>query len=243
MKHPESLFQNCIMRIPVFFLFLLLFSPYIAGFAQASKPLEEQLKEMKTEAVFETIRNRRTVREFLGTPVPERDITKILDAARYAPTAGNVQPWKFVVISDRAQLDSLSSVLQRSWEERINSRPGLDNATRKSYIEGGYQAISGVMTAPVYIIVLVDTSVYPEYALYDGCLAVENLMLAARALGYGTGFFTTYFPEAVVKEFIQAPDNLKFVCATPVGIPKEWPETPPKKPLEEFIIYERFEGQ
>ena len=203
----------------------------------------ENIDTVKFNAVFETIRNRRTVREFQTTPVPEEDIRKILDAARYAPTAGNVQPWKFVVIKDRARLDSLRIILQANWEQRINSAPELDEEKKRSYIEGGKNAIEGVMTAPVYIMVFVDTTIYPRYALYDGCLAVENLMLCARALGYGAGFFTTYFPEKLVKSFVNAPDNLKFICATPLGIPREWPEMPPKKELDGFIIKESFEGE
>jgi nitroreductase len=97
------------------------------------------------------------------------------------------------------------------------------------------------MMAPVCMLTFVDTSVHSNCALFDGCLAIENLMLAARAMGYGTGFFTTYFPERVVKSFVRAPDNLQFICATPIGIPKEWPETPLKKNLSSFIIYESFE--
>ncbi len=96
------------------------------------------------------------------------------------------------------------------------------------------------MSAPVYILIFVDTTAYPEYALYDSCLAVENLMIMARAAGYGTGFFTTYFPENVIKKFVNAPQNLKFICATPIGIPERWPETPSKKGLREFIIWGRF---
>jgi nitroreductase len=96
------------------------------------------------------------------------------------------------------------------------------------------------MAATVYIMVFVDTTAYPKYAIWDGCLALENLMLAARSLGYGTGFFTTYFPEEVVKPFLKAPDNLQFICATPVGIPEEWPEMPEKKSLDEMVFYDTF---
>jgi nitroreductase len=193
--------------------------------------------------LLKTIKERRTVRKFKPAPVPDEHIKKILDAARYAPSAGNAQPWKFVVIQNRSSLDSLSGVLQKSWEERITAHQDLDTEKRKSYIENGKETIRRIMTAPVYVMVFVDTTLYPRYAVWDGCLAVENLMLAARALGYGTGFFTTYFPEEVVKPFVKAPDNLQLVCATPVGIPEEWPEMPEKKSLDEFVVYETFEGK
>ena len=219
----------------------LLFLLSLTGDKSAIGSTRDNPDTLKINAVFETIRNRRTVREFQSTPVPIAHITQILDAARFAPTAGNVQPWKFVVIQQRARLDSLSRTLKSSWSERVSAKSDLEEELRKSYIENGQEAIDQIMMAPVYVMTFVDTSVYPKYAVFDGCLAVENLMLAARAMGYGTGFFTTYFPEDIVKSFVQAPSNLQFICATPIGIPKEWPETPPKKKLDDFIIYESFE--
>jgi nitroreductase len=197
------------------------------------------LDSLKVEAVLETIKNRRTVREFDGSPVPEEHITKILDMARYAPTAGNVQPWKFVVIQNPKSLATLKDSLKNWWTAKVIARQ-LGEEKEKEYIEGGKEQIEKIMTAPVYVLVFVDTTVYSEYALYDGCLAVENLMLAARALGYGTGFFTTFFPEKNVCAFVKVPKNYRFICATPIGRPQKWPSMPEKKPLEEFIVRERF---
>lgn len=213
----------------------------VIGLHEGEYKMKHNADSIKIEAVFETIRHRRTVREFKPTPVPQEHIIKILDAARYAPTAGNVQPWKFVVVQKRTRLDSLCQILQDTWKERVDAAKDIDEEQRRMYREGGLKAIGAVMNASLYIIVFVDTIVYPHYAPYDGCLAVENLMLAARALGYGTGFFTTYFPENVIKDFVNAPDNFLFICATPIGIPSEWPEIPPKKDLHEFIVHERFE--
>jgi nitroreductase/ketosteroid isomerase-like protein len=196
--------------------------------------------DMDQECLLKTMKERRTVRKYKPTLVPDGHLKRILDAARFAPTAGNVQPWRFVVIQDRARLDALAERLRTSWEEKIAASETLDEEKKKSYTEGGKEAIADAMTAPVYVMVLVDTTVYPKYAVWDGCLAVENLMLAARSLGYGTGFFTSYFPEEVVKAFVKAPSNLQFVCATPVGVPEEWPETPEKKSLDELVFHESF---
>jgi acetylornithine deacetylase/succinyl-diaminopimelate desuccinylase-like protein len=94
------------------------------------------------------------------------------------------------------------------------------------------KTLENVISAPVYIAVLVDSSAkYADYILYDGTLAAGNLMIAARALGYGTSFFTTFFPEEKMKKFFNIPAQYKLICFTPVGIPEEWPETPPKKSL------------
>ena len=85
-------------------------------------------------------------------------------------------------------------------------------------------------SAPVYVAILVDSEArYPDYVLYDGTLAAENLVIAARALGYGTGFFTTFFPEKQMKIFFGIPDRYRLICFTPIGKPAEWPERPRKR--------------
>jgi nitroreductase/ketosteroid isomerase-like protein len=208
-----------------------------------SEPDSEMKYDMDQEFLFRIMKERRTVRKFKPDRIPNEHIRKILDAARFAPTAGNIQPWKFLVIKDRARLDSLEQILKASWEKRMAAEKHLDDKTRILNIKTGAEAIADIMTAPVYILVFVNPTVYPHYATWDGCLAAENLMLAARALGYGTGFFTSYFPEEMVKSFVKAPDKLRFVCATPIGLPEEWPETPEKKSLDEIVVYESFESK
>ena len=65
-------------------------------------------------------------------------------------------------------------------------------------------------------------------------------MLAARALGYGTVFITDAIPESVTKEVLQIPDSYTRVCITPLGVPFEWPATPPKRDLNEMISFDRL---
>jgi nitroreductase/ketosteroid isomerase-like protein len=192
--------------------------------------------------LFETMKNRRTVRKFKADPVPQEHILKILDAARLAATAGNQQPWKFLVIQDRRKLDALkkaalSWTLEEGLKEEELSENKKDEIRRKLR-----ETLENVLSAPVYVAVLVDSqSKYPEYNKYDGTLAMGNLMIAARALGYGTGFFTTFFPEARMKEFFHIPERYGLICFTPIGVPEEWPPAPAKKSLEDLVIFDSFE--
>ncbi len=106
------------------------------------------------------------------------------------------------------------------------------------------QYCEGFLSAPVYVIVLVDTqSKYPDYNVHDGPLAAANLMLAARALGYGTVYGTDAIPEKVIRGAFGIPERYDFVCITPIGVPEAWPEPPEKRELDEFIVYEMFEGE
>ena len=191
--------------------------------------------------LLDMIKTRRTVRRFKPTPVPQEHILKILDAARLAPTAGNQQPWKFLVIQDRARLDRLQKEAVSWYLEgyKIKRNPTEEQLSKlRTQLE---EVVKNVLSAPVYVAVLVDSQAqYPDYILYDGSLAAGNLMIAARALGYGTGFFTTFFPEVKMKEFFGIPEQYRLICFTPIGVPYEWPDMPPKKSLDELVIFERF---
>jgi len=202
---------------------------------------ERQGTDQEDLSIFEVIHKRRSVRSYTSTPVPEEHITKILDAARMAPTAGNQQPWKFLVVRDRNKIDELMGACilasVNAYKDRQNpSAEELEKyeAKIKSYLQN-------IFKAPVFIVVLVDMqSKWPSYNQFDGPLAAGYLMLAARALGYGTVFFTDTIPDQVTKQVFGIPDRYRRICITPVGVPEEWPETPAKKKLEELVIYESF---
>ena len=193
------------------------------------------------EFLFRMIEQRRTVRKYKNTPVPDEHVKKILDAARYAPTAGNQQPWKFLVVRDRKKLNLLRDMALVWWSDDYKNHYDPDPETLETAVSTVQEALDDAFSAPVYVAVLVDSEAkYAEYIFQDGALAVGNLMIAARALGYGTGYFTTFFPEDRVKDFFSIPDRYKLICFTPVGVPFEWPETPEKKDLDGFVVYEQF---
>ncbi len=205
-------------------------------------PEDEKTKYTKEQiSILDVIKNRRTVRKFKPSPVPREHILKILDAAHYAPSAMNEQAWKFLVIQDRDKLNHLreeagSWYLTRYKRSKNPPKEEFDLVEKK--IKG---LLENVLTAPVYVAVLVDTlSKYPEEHIYCGTLAAENLFIAARSLGYGTGFYTTFFPNDEMKKFFNIPEQYRLICFTPIGVPDEWPAMPPKKKLEEVVVFESF---
>lgn len=173
--------------------------------------------------IFEVIKNRRSVRKFKSTPVPKEHITKILEAANFAPTPRNRQAWKFLVIQERETLDQIKEACIKGAGERTR------------------QYFTDYLSAPVYVVVLANTKTRnPVNEVTAGALAAQNLMLAARALGYGTVFCVNSIPEEVTKEILNIPEDYKRICITPIGVPVEWPKTPKKKSLEEIVLYEKF---
>ena len=188
--------------------------------------------------IWDVFQKRRSVREFKSDPIPKEDILKIIDAARMAPTSGNQQPWKFLIVTDKNKIIELKEACIKNSIEQITKNGTKVDDTKKSQIENVFNKY---LSAPVYIVVLTDNnSIYSSYNHWDGPLAAGYLLLAARALGYGTVFITDAIPDNVTKEVLQIPDIYTRVCITPLGIPVEWPSTPKKKALEEFIINEKF---
>ena len=113
--------------------------------------------------LFEALHTRRSIRAFTDAPVAESDLETVLRAAMDAPSAGNAQPWHFVVIDDRAVLDAIPDI---------------------------HPHAAMVKSAPVAIAVAAELALekYPGFGYWtlDCSAAVENLMLAARGLGLGT---------------------------------------------------------
>jgi len=204
---------------------------------------EAEAREMQEKELsfFNVVKNRRSVRKFKPTPIPKEDIIKMLEAVRLAPTSGNQQPWKFLVIQNRQRIEELKkecvALSVKSYKDRENPSEEKIAAFEKR-VESG---IGNYLSAPLYIVVLTDSnSRYPSYNHHDGSLAAGYLILAARALGYGTVYVTDAVPESVTKKVFRIPDNFTRVCFIPVGVPESWPESPPKKDLKEFIVNEIF---
>jgi nitroreductase len=185
---------------------------------------------------WRVLAGRRSVRKFKPDPVPAADLGRILDAARTPPTSGNQQPWKFLVIRDRVKIGQMKEACVLKYLESVDG----DKTTKPEARErSARNRLAGYFSAPVYIVVLTDNnSEYPAYNHWDGPMAAGWLMLAARALGYGTVFITDVIPDSVTKAVLKIPDRYTRVCITPLGVPDAWPDSPPKKKLEEFIAYE-----
>ncbi len=165
------------------------------------------------QAVLDNISSRTSIRKFTSDPVSEEEIEKVLRAAMCAPSAMNSQPWRFVVVRDKAILASMA-------EKMPYAR--LD-------------------TAPVAIVVCGDQSGYCKFWEHDCSAAAENILLAAHALGLG-GVWTAASDEKrapIVTEELGLPSFIRPLCVIPLGHPAENPE-PKNKWNPENIHYDKW---
>jgi len=171
--------------------------------------------------VFKAINGRRSIRAFTNKPVSDEDVKIILEAARQAPSAGNLQPWEFIVIRN-AEI------------KRRLAQAALDQTS--------------IEEASVVIVVCADKARSSPrygsrgsnlYCIQDTAAAIQNLHLAAYALGLGTCWVGA-FNEAEARKLLNTPLNVRPVAIIPVGYSAEKPKPRPRRPLTEIVHHEKF---
>jgi nitroreductase len=213
------------------------------GLALAPAASAARNEESGAAAILELFPKRQSVRRYKSDAVPEEHLRLILDAARRAPTCMNQQPWKFLVIRDKEKIAKmrrrLTEIAVKPIEDKLKQQANVNQEDLEPR-NRAVATVEGYMSAPVYVAVLMDNQCMcgPEYAKHDGPMAAGYLMLAARALGYGTVYLTDTIPENVMREVWNVPDRYHRVCVTPIGVPDGWPPPKPKKKLEELVAWE-----
>ncbi len=171
--------------------------------------------------VFEAIKERRSIRSFLERDVSRSDLVEIIKSGTSAPSAGNVQSWEFVIVTDPIRKRALARA-----------------AFHQEFIA----------EAPVVIVVLANhfrsASVYGArgaqlYAIQDTSAAVENMLLATHGMSMGACWVGA-FNEDAVSGIVKATKRVKPVAIVPLGYPDRFPDAPPRKPVSEVIHEEEY---
>jgi nitroreductase len=185
---------------------------------------------------FKVVERRVSVRKYKPNPVPKEHLELILNAARLAPNSGNQQACRYLVVEDKAKLDELKEACIRNRKKVLRARG--DEVPEEEAIREHYDV---VFSAPLYVLVLVDKTVrYKGYEEKDGSLAAANIMLAARALGYGTVFYTDSVPEDLCMRHLDIPEKYSRTCVIPIGVPESWTEKRERLPLDELVFREKI---
>lgn len=162
---------------------------------------------------LEVLKTRRSVRRFRNVAVEREKIEEIIDCARLAPSAVNVQPWEFVVVTEGKKREDLAR-----------------------FTDYG----KFLREAPVVIAVFCKET---KYYLEDGCAATENILLAAWALGLGSCWVAgDKKPYAeTIRKYLQVPDGYRLVSLVALGYPEVVPTGPSlKRSLHDVLHWEKF---
>ena len=167
--------------------------------------------------VFEAIHQRRATREFTAETVAAPAINRLLDAAIWAPSAVDQQPWLFTVVRDQILLDNISAASKEHMLARLEN--GAGHAAFREHLSN--PAFHIFYHAPVLI--LISALQQGDWAVEDAALAAENLMLAATAEGLGTcwiGFAQQWLGSPEGRKAIDVPSEYLPVAPIIVGHPK-----------------------
>ena len=185
--------------------------------------------------VVEAIKTRRSIRRYKPDPIDDRTLETVLEAARWAPSWKNSQCTRLIVVRDadtRAKL--ADSLIKVTVGDELRDNPST----------------KAILNAPVVIVACAELgrSGYDagrlvtdkgDWYMFDVALAMQNLMLAAHALGLGT-VHLGQFDAQKVAAILGVPEGFAVVEMTPLGYPDHEAKAPPRKELSEIVFYEKY---
>lgn len=177
--------------------------------------------------VLEAIYSRRSVRDYAEEPVNKATVEKLLDVAVQAPSAMNFQPWAFAVIQDRALLDNLSDRAKAHLLQNYEGEPRMERY-RVTLSDPAFDIFYG--TSTLIVVCAKTEGLVPSE---DCCMAGQNLLLAAHALGLGTcciGWARPLLMLAEVKAELGIPEEVTPVLPIILGRSRGTTVPPPRRP-------------
>jgi nitroreductase len=174
------------------------------------------------ESCLDAVKSRQSIRKFEGTKISEETLNDILEVGFSAPSGGNKQPWRVVVVRNK---NTKASLVEAALNQKF------------------------IAQAPVVLMVCAvpeeSAARYGErgrklYVLQDTAALTQNLLLAAHMKGYGACWIGA-FDEALAAKAVGVPDDMRPVAIVPIGpIAGSTPERRPRRPMTEVVVSERF---
>jgi nitroreductase len=195
--------------------------------------------------LFETIYTTRALRRFKPDPIPEEVLFQLFDAAIRASSGQNKQDWRWIVVTDagvKAKLQEWATEVWARYQPQFPTSESMDDLprTRRLSLKSVYDLSHNLASVPAVIVVLGLTGAHstPGGSIFP---AVQNLTLAARALGLGSSIFN--FPlghRAELMDILQIPENNQIYCLLPIGYPVDRPGPVRRRPVRDVVYMERF---
>ncbi|MEM3591653.1 MAG: nitroreductase family protein [Candidatus Bathyarchaeia archaeon] len=193
---------------------------------------------------------RRSIRIYSPETIPEETILKVIEAVRWAPSAHNAQPWRFIIVTAPDVKKRLAEAMASDWMRDLEG-----NGVSKEEVERlTSESIKRFSEAPVLVVAALtmrDMHKYPDrrrqrlehlMAAQSLAAAIQNILLAAHAEGLGACWFCApLFCQETVRRVLGMPREVEPQALITIGYPAESPEPPPRKPLKE-IAFKNYWG-
>ena len=194
--------------------------------------------------ILDVIKSRRSVREYLSRELSDKVFSRILEAARWAPSAHNAQPWRFVTIRDTVSKRRLAEAMANRWEKDM-SKDNVPEEIREKLVKTSIERFTGAPIVIVACLTMKDMDKYQdrkrqkiEYVLAVQSLAaaIENILLAAYAEGLSSCWFCApLFCQDTVRKILNVPRCVEPQALITIGYSNDRPNPPPRKPLEKIV--------
>jgi len=178
---------------------------------------------------YETIMSRRSIRKYKTTPIDDKILERVLEAARWAPSWANTQCWRFIVVRDTDIKNKLAATVPagNGAGDAIKEAPvaivACAQLGKAGYLKGSLGSDKG-----------------ESWYMFDVALAMQNLVLAANSLGLGT-VYTGWFDAKKTAEIMEVPPDCCVVALTPLGYPDQKPDPTPRKELSQIVSYDKYD--
>jgi F420 biosynthesis protein FbiB-like protein len=204
--------------------------------------------------ILELIKNRRSIKKYSHTEVPKDVIKRILEAARWAPSAHNAQPWRFIIITERHLRSKLARAMADEWIKDME-KDKVPSEIRESLAAASIEQFENAPLLILCCISMRDMDKYPDrrrqecehiMATQSLAAAIQNMLLSAHSEGLGACWFCAplFCPDAV-RKVLRIPDDVEPQALVTLGYPDEKPRPPSRKPIQEFVYMnnwgERFD--
>ncbi|MCM3005329.1 5,6-dimethylbenzimidazole synthase [Priestia koreensis] len=213
------------------------------------------LRDEEKEGVYKAIENRRDVRSFLSTPIPDEKLQKLLEAAHHAPSVGFMQPWNFIIVTNEETKEKLAWAADK--EKRALAIHYEDKQEKESKFLS--LKVQGLKEAPVTICITCDPTKggshvlgrnsIPETDILSTACAIQNMWLAAYAEGLAMGW-VSFYKKNDVRDILGIPPHVEPIALLSIGYTEDYPEKPilesanweKRRMLDSLIFNEKWDG-
>ena len=193
--------------------------------------------------IIDAIKERRSIRKYSPRPVSTEILSEILEAARWAPSAHNAQPWRFIVLIDTSLKQELSEAMANAWTADM-TEDGTPSETRENTSKASVERFTRAPVLIVACLTMKDMIKYADesrqkserdLAVQSLGAAIQNMLLVAHSKNLGACWFCApIFCKDTVRKVLKIPEDAEPQALIALGYPSEKPRAPYRKPLENY---------
>jgi nitroreductase len=201
---------------------------------------------MNTDELLNIIKHRRSVRVYKTGKVTDKQLETILEAARWAPSGANTQPWEFIVTRDRKKMKRVREIYSNEWKERKREDPVHYKGLKKDYVGDVSVLVLACGDARTKQVYLTTRQPADREKLFQASVAnsVQQMMLVAASMNLGTVWVSVREEvEPALRKLFKVPNELRLLWVMPIGHASSWPKAKPRRPISAFTHYEVYDGK